>query len=161
MEYSENALLCGEFTMKDIFTLVRKPHPYNEKGFTFIELLVVITIIGVVFAAGIVSFTAITTRSRDVRRKADLEGIRQSLEICRSLTGAYPDAVYIYQADVANSSLSCGATGPTLMNKTPTDPKPCSGAMDGAYRYSKTSITTYTLLAPCMEIDTAYQVTNP
>ncbi len=133
----------------------------KKNGFTFIELLVVITIIGVIFAAGIVSFAAITTRSRDVRRKADLESMRQSLEICRSLTGAYPDLIYVYQADVSTSSLSCGASGPTLITKTPLDPKPCPVSANGSYTYTKASATTYTLSAPCMEVDTSYQVTNP
>src|SRR5258706_9202936 len=96
-----------------------------NKGFTFIELLVVITIIGVIFASGIVTFSAITTKSRDTRRKADLEAMRQSLEMCRTLTGAYPDSSYVYQADEQNSTLSCGATGPQLMSKTPSDPKAC------------------------------------
>jgi prepilin-type N-terminal cleavage/methylation domain-containing protein len=133
----------------------------RQGGFTFIELLVVITIIGVIFAAGIVSYAAITTRSRDVRRKSDLEAMRQSLEICRSLTGIYPDATYVYQGDAQSSILSCGTSGPTMINKTPSDPKPCVGASDGAYSYSKTSTTTYTLSAPCMEVDVTYLVTNP
>ena len=133
----------------------------RAKGFTFIELLVVITIIGVVFAAGIVSFSSITTRSRDTRRKADIESMRQSLEICRSLTGFYPDLQYVYQSDKTNSSLSCGASGPTQMKKTPSDPKPCAAGLDGAYSYVKTDTTTYSLSAPCMEVDTEYQVTNP
>lgn len=137
--------------------MIRRHH-----GFTFIELLVVITIIGVIFAAGIVSFSAITTRSRDVRRKADLESIRQSLEVCRSLTGAYPDSTYVYQTGNESASvLSCGASGPTMMSKTPTDPKTCTGYSNGAYAYNKITATTYTLRAPCMEVDTTYQVTNP
>ncbi len=134
---------------------------YKFAGFTFIELLVVLTIIGIVFASGIVTFSAITVRSRDTRRKADLEAIRQSLEMCRSLTGDYPDSGYVYQTDPDASAVSCGPSGPTLMTDTPTDPKSCTGYEDGAYRYSKTSETTYTLDAPCMEVDTTYQVTNP
>lgn len=138
--------------------IIRQAH---DKGFTFMELLVVITIIGVIFAAGIVSYAAITVRSRDVRRKSDLESIRQSLEICRSLTGTYPDLIYVYQADVTTSNLGCGASGPTLMNKTPLDPKPCPASANGSYSYAKTSASTYTLSAPCLEVDTSYQITNP
>ena len=129
------------------------PTTLNDKrGFTFIELLVVITIIGVIFASAIVTFTSITTRSRDTRRKADLEAVRQSLEMCRSLTGAYPDTIY--------DEISCSVSGPILLKNTPHDPKPCSDLV-GAYSYDKASSTEYTLSAPCMEIDTTYQVTNP
>src|SRR3989344_2206691 len=115
----------------------------NFKGFTFVELLVVITIIGVIFAAGIVSYSTITTRSRDARRKADLEAIRQSLEMCRSLTGAYP-------ADIS-SNVTC-SVGVVLLAKTPTDPKPCGGPpVVSAYTYSRPTTMTYTLSAPCFE----------
>lgn len=129
----------------------------NNRGFTFVELLVVITIIGIIFASGAVAYTAITTRSRDARRKADLESIRQSVEMCRSLTGTYPAVVY--ESDM---SLSCnGASGPVLMTKTPVDPRPCAGAPTGKYTYTPLTNVTYTLTAPCMEVDTGYQVTNP
>lgn len=132
-----------------------------KNGFTFVELLVTLTIIGIVFASGIVTFTSLTTRSRDTRRKSDMEAIRQSLEMCRSLTGTYPDSGYIYQSDPANSSLKCGATGPVLMQKTPVDPRPCEGNPEGEYTYNKTSDTTYILSDSCMEVNMGYQVTNP
>ncbi len=127
----------------------------NDKGgFTFIELLVVISIIGIVFAAGIVSYSAITIRSRDTRRKADLESIRQSLEICRSLTGSYPASIY--------DEVSCGASGPVLLAKTPLDPKPCVNFLDGEYTYVlNVSANTFTLTADCTEDGAAYVVTNP
>lgn len=128
----------------------------RDKGFTFVELLVVISIIGVIFASGIVTFTSITTRSRDARRKADLESIRQSLEMCRSLTGSYPTKIY-----ESDGSLSCGVSGPTLMSKTPLDPKPCASYLSGQYTYNPLTTVTYNLTAPCMEVDTSYQVTNP
>lgn len=137
-------------------TSLRKMFHGASFGFTFIELLVVITIIGIVFASGIVSYSSITTRSRDARRKADLESIRQSLEMCRSLTGIYPTSIY-----EDDSSLSCGLSGPVLMKKTPLDPRLCISAGTDEYTFSRTSDTTYTLVAPCMEVDVSYQVTNP
>ncbi len=131
-------------------------------GFTFVELLVVITIIGIIFASGVVAYGSITQRSRDTRRKADLEAIRQSLEMCRSLTGKYPDATSVYQTgQESNSVLTCtvgGVPGAQLMSKTPVDPKPCGASP--AYTYVKIDDTTYTLTASCVESG-SYQVTNP
>ena len=124
----------------------------RTNGFTFVELLVVISIIGIIFAAGVVSFTSLTVRSRDTRRKADLEVIRQALEMCRSLTGSYPGSIY--------SDVSCSLTGPVLLTSSPHDPKPCTDQI-GEYTFIPVGATTYTLSAPCMEIDTTYQVTNP
>ena len=123
----------------------------RDKGFTFVELLVVITIIGIIFASGIVSYSSITQRSRDSRRKADIEAVRQSLEMCRSLTGVYP-------ASIANT-VTC-SNGAVLMTKTPEDPKPCGAPAVSTYTYSRVTNTTYTLKAPCME-GGAYLVTQP
>lgn len=124
-----------------------------EPGFTFVELLVVITIIGIIFASGIVAFTSITMRSRDARRRADLEAIRQSLEMCRSLTGSYPTTIY------DDGGLTCSVSGPILMTVVPTDPKVSTNCLE-EYTYSRISATTYTLTS-CQEVGGNYQVASP
>lgn len=125
----------------------------KNKGFTFVELLVVITIIGVIFASGIVAFTSITIRSRDTRRRSDLEAIRQSLEMCRSLSGEYPSTIY------DAGGISCSASGPILMSTVPTDPKP-GDSCNSQYAYVRSTTTTYTLTA-CQESGGTYQVASP
>lgn len=60
------------------------------KGFTLIEVLVAATIIAVLTAIGIVSYTRINMRSRDSKRKSDMEQIRSGLEMYRADTGSYP-----------------------------------------------------------------------
>ena len=130
--------------MKNLF----KHEKLIDKGFTFVELLVVITIIGIIFASGIVSYTSISQRSRDTRRKSDIEAIRQSLEMCRSLSGVYP-------ANITNS-VTC-TTGEVLMTTVPNDPKPCPGV---TYTYVRPTTVSYTLTAPCMESG-VYSVSQP
>ena len=130
----------------------------KKNGFTFIELLVVITIIAVIFAAGVVSYTGINKNSRDARRRADLEAIRQALEMCRSISGEYPTK--IYEDATSNGTITCG-DGTVTMTKTPTDPKPCDSEGLGKYVYSSDGVT-YTLTAACMEDETKTNVvTNP
>ena len=125
----------------------------KNKGFTFIELLVVITIIGVIFAAGIVSYTAISKNSRNARRRADLETIRQALEICRSISGYYPNNIY----PQATGSIVCTDANATVTLKvTPVDPRPdttIAGCQStGQYKYELNNVSgTYTLTAPCAE----------
>jgi len=64
----------------------------KHKGFTFIEILVVITIIAILVMIGAVSYGSINKRSRDARRKSDIEQLRSALEMYRADTGYYPDS---------------------------------------------------------------------
>ena len=109
------------------------------RGFTFIELLVVVAIIAVLTAVGVVSFQSTTKKARDAKRKADLEQIRSALELCRSETGEYPLAI--------DSGVVCGAN--TYLSPLPKDPK--DGATGFAYTYTYTSTTEYELCATTLE----------
>jgi len=127
----------------------------KKNGFTFIELLVVITIIAVIFAAGAVSYTTISRNSRDARRKSDMEAIRQALEMCRSIDGKYPTTIY--------DSITCPiSTTIVTLTTTPLDPKPCNGG-DGKYVFVSTTGATYTLSTSCMEggVTNPYTLANP
>jgi prepilin-type N-terminal cleavage/methylation domain-containing protein len=67
------------FIKKTVFT----------KGFTFIEILVVITIIGVLTTIGAVSYQSANKKSRDAKRKKDLEQLRFTIEDYRSANFFY------------------------------------------------------------------------
>lgn len=66
-----------------------------KKGFTFIEILVVVSIIGLLAGIGAVSYSQFTKSSRDAKRKADVENLRAALEMYRSnhATSSYPDDI--------------------------------------------------------------------
>lgn len=59
-------------------------------GFTLIEILVAATIIAVLVSIGIVSYGSINKRSRDSKRKSDVEQLRSALEMYRADNGYYP-----------------------------------------------------------------------
>ena len=59
-------------------------------GFTLIELLVVIAIIGVLASVVLASVNTARAKSRDARRKADLNQLRLALELYYDANGAYP-----------------------------------------------------------------------
>jgi prepilin-type N-terminal cleavage/methylation domain-containing protein len=61
-----------------------------QSGFTLIELLVVTTIIIVLSTIGLVSFQRATQNSRNAKRRADMETVRQALVLYRTDNGAYP-----------------------------------------------------------------------
>jgi prepilin-type N-terminal cleavage/methylation domain-containing protein len=124
----------------------------NNKGFSFVELIVVITIIALLFTIGAVSFTEASKRTRDSRRKADMESIRSALELCRSYTGQYPANIYTGTP----AGITC-ADGSVTLATTPRDPR-----TSVVYTYVRSTTTTYTLSSSSMEsVTNPYALVNP
>lgn len=123
----------------------------KNKGFTFIELLVSISIVAILMAVAAVSYSNTNKRSKDAKRRADLETVRSALEICRANTGTYPATI--------TGSVTC-SDGVITLETTPDDPKN-SGVH--IYTYSRPTTTTYTLTAQLeLPVDpTTYTLKNP
>lgn len=68
-----------------------KIHDITKKGFTLIEMLVVISLIGILAALALVSFTSSQKQARDVMRKSDLKQYQTALESYANMAlGFYP-----------------------------------------------------------------------
>lgn len=65
----------------------------NKKGFTIIELLVVIVIIGILVALTLPNLFAAQARGRDTDRKNELKNLQQRLETYFGDNGSYPAAL--------------------------------------------------------------------
>lgn len=59
-------------------------------GFTLIELILVMAIIGILAVVGIGTYTQATTKSKDTVRKSDLNQIAKGLESFNNDVGRYP-----------------------------------------------------------------------
>jgi prepilin-type N-terminal cleavage/methylation domain-containing protein len=62
----------------------------NKKGFTLIEVLIVVSIIGILASVVLVGLGEFRKRGRDTRRIADLQQVRNALELYYSKCGIYP-----------------------------------------------------------------------
>lgn len=88
----------------------------KNKGFTLIEMLVVVAIIGLLSAVVVVGLTGAREKARDSRRVADLREIQNQLELDYDSSTGYPADIQGY--------LDAGSS------ETPTDPQ------NNTYKYS-------------------------
>lgn len=88
----------------------------NRYGFSLIELMVVISIIGVLMAIGAVSYTTAQRKARDSSRKNAMDSIAKALEQYYADNSTYP----------VQSNCSGLFTGSNtyFQGGAPTDPKP-------------------------------------
>lgn len=61
-------------------------------GFTLIELMIVIVIMGILIMIGLTTFMTSQQRGRDSRRKGDIRQVATALEFYFSDKGRYPDS---------------------------------------------------------------------
>lgn len=92
---------------------------FTKKGFTLFELLVVISIIGLLMAIATVSFTTAQQNSRDARRRGDITGIRNAFEQYYARENQYPTAA---DPPATDACLAADITS-VLPNGLPTDPQ--------------------------------------
>lgn len=86
----------------------------NKKGFTLLELLVVVGIISILVALMAVTFSVIQARSRDARRREDLKAMQDALEQYYSNNG------FVYPV----GTVACNTGIESFMKSTaPVDPK--------------------------------------
>ena len=65
----------------------------NRSGFTIVELLIVIVVIGILAGLVFVQFNNVQGRARDTERKADIRLIESKLAEYRADNSAYPAAL--------------------------------------------------------------------
>ena len=70
----------------------------KSKGFTIVELLIVIVVIGILATLVIVTFTGIQQKARDSKRKTDIGAVQAALESYYSSNNTYPTSADLNSA---------------------------------------------------------------
>lgn len=71
--------------------LFRRRKTPDQHGFTLVEILTVVAIIGTISSIGVVSYESVRASSRDVKRVSDLKQIQTAIELYFENNGRYPD----------------------------------------------------------------------
>ena len=99
-----------------------KPQRHQIFGFTLIELMVSIAIIGLLMTAGMVAFSTAQKNARDARRKADIQALGNAME------------QYYLTAGLTYPTTSASLTSAYFAQGLPKDPK-----SKADYEYSLTT----------------------
>ena len=62
----------------------------KQQGFTIVELLIVIVVIGILAALVITTFTGIQQKARDTERETDIKALQGQIEAYYAQNGNYP-----------------------------------------------------------------------
>jgi prepilin-type N-terminal cleavage/methylation domain-containing protein len=116
----------------------------KSKGFTIVELLIVIVVIGILATLVIVTFTGIQQKARDSKRKTDINALNSHVEAYYASNGYYPTLKDLQTASFLSTSLK--GFDPSALS----DPK--GGAISGtvgASNYAYVAAASSTSTAAC------------
>lgn len=122
----------------------------KSTGFTIVELLIVIVVIGILAAITIVAYNGVQAKARDSARIAKVKSISKAIELYHADNGRYPQIL-----DGVGWETTCGSQtdswghcdrnkilADTLATYTKIDPVSLSDATQGNYYYHYTSQAT-------------------
>ena len=107
-----------------------------KKGFTLVELIIVIVILAALAGAVIPAFTSNKNQARGARIQADLEAIKSAMYVYKADTGAFPGAI----SDLVNNSGNVSGYNGPYLDRLPVNP--CSNN----YTYNNASMGTASFL---------------
>jgi prepilin-type N-terminal cleavage/methylation domain-containing protein len=112
-----------------------------RKGFTLLEMLVVVGIIAILVSMGIASYSTAQRKARDAKRRSDLTSIRNAFEQYYSLcTYKYPSTIPAAGSNLTATTAECTSlAADVVILKMPSDP------LGGNYTAPVISTSGYTI----------------
>lgn len=128
----------------------------RQHGFTLIEILVVVGIIGFLATIAVVTFSNIQKSARDTRRFADAEQLVKAIKLYREQNGGFPPVEVDGDCSGWDSTMTDANSDGNyfidelvnagIMGKAPRDPSesgPCIGVASLHYHYARYNAGSY------------------
>lgn len=77
----------------------------KSRGFTIVELLIVIVVIGILAALVVVTYNGIQQKARDTERKTDINALHGQLEAYQAQNGKYPTLANVNDATFRSTNM--------------------------------------------------------
>jgi len=97
-----------------------KSNTQDQKGFTIVELLIVVVVIAILAAITIVSYNGITNRANASASKSTAATWQKKVELYNSEQGNYPRTGAQMSADTTKTFYMAIGTGTSVINADPT-----------------------------------------
>ncbi|MCL4397481.1 type II secretion system GspH family protein [Patescibacteria group bacterium] len=122
----------------------------SKKGFTLVELMIVITVIAILATIAVVSFTRVQKQARDTKRKAEVKSLQTALQAYYTEHQAYPISTTAITTEDVNTVLT--GLSPDYMSSLPIAPL---GSTGNYQKYTYITTDDGFRYAICVDLETA------
>src|ERR1041384_8245781 len=109
----------------------------NKQGFTIVELLIVIVVIGILAALVVTTYNGIQQKARDTERKTDINALHGQIEAYSAQNGKYPTLGNMNDSTFRTNNLK-GLDPAALQDPKGTTQALCGTATADCYIYATT-----------------------
>lgn len=118
-----------------------KKRNLGNKGFTIVELLIVIVVIGILALLVITTYSGIQAKARNAKRQTDVQSLQTQLEAFFSQNGYYPSLGNLNDSSWLNTNLKSLDQNALIDPSSPNSSKTLGGSGSGVAKQYQYHVT--------------------